>query len=105
MRSGKSMSSGASDRRCARRRRPPTASQLTLTTCVSAWRGEGRAHYSSLLGRRPQLAVADRSLMNQRETLRLTEVRRDAGFGEEQDVASAGARVAAIEASVPPIRR
>jgi multidrug efflux system outer membrane protein len=31
-------------------------------------------------------------------------VRRDAGFGEEQDVASAAARVAAIEASLPPIR-
>ena len=46
-----------------------------------------------------QLAVLDRSLANQRETLRLTEVRRDAGFGEEQDVASAAARVAAIEAA------
>jgi multidrug efflux system outer membrane protein len=61
-------------------------------------------NYFELRGLQQQLAVADRSLMNQRETLRLTEVRRDAGFGEEQDVASAGARVAAIEASVPPIR-
>ena len=31
-------------------------------------------------------------------------MRRDAGIGEEQDVASAAARVAAIEASIPPIR-
>jgi len=61
-------------------------------------------NYFELRGLQQQLAVADRSLANQRETLRLTEVRRDAGFGEEQDVASAGARVAAIEASVPPIR-
>jgi multidrug efflux system outer membrane protein len=61
-------------------------------------------NYFELRGLQRQLAVADRSLMNQRETLRLTEIRRDAGFGEEQDVASAGARVAAIEASVPPIR-
>jgi multidrug efflux system outer membrane protein len=61
-------------------------------------------NYFELRGLQQQLAVADRSLMNQRETLRLTEIRRDAGFGEEQDVASAGARVAAIEASVPPIR-
>jgi multidrug efflux system outer membrane protein len=61
-------------------------------------------NYFELRGLQQQLAVADRSLMNQRETLRLTEVRRDAGFGEEQDVASAGARVAAIEASIPPIR-
>jgi len=61
-------------------------------------------NYFELRGLQQQLAVADRSLTNQRETLRLTEVRRDAGFGEEQDVASASARVAAIEASVPPIR-
>jgi multidrug efflux system outer membrane protein len=61
-------------------------------------------NYFELRGLQQQLAVAERSLTNQRETLRLTEVRRDAGFGEEQDVASAAARVAAIEASVPPIR-
>jgi multidrug efflux system outer membrane protein len=61
-------------------------------------------NYFELRGLQQQLAVADRSLTNQRETLRLTEIRRDAGFGEEQDVASAGARVAAIEASIPPIR-
>jgi multidrug efflux system outer membrane protein len=43
-------------------------------------------------------------LVNQRETLRLTTVRRDAGIGEEQDVASASARVSAIEAELPPLR-
>ena len=61
-------------------------------------------NYFELRGLQQQLAVADRSLVNQRETLRLTQVRRDAGIGEEQDVASAAARVAAIEASIPPIR-
>jgi len=61
-------------------------------------------NYFELRGLQQQLAVAERSLVNQRETLRLTEVRRDAGIGEEQDVASAAARVAAIEASIPPIR-
>jgi multidrug efflux system outer membrane protein len=60
--------------------------------------------YFELRGLQYQLAVAERSLSNQRETLRLTQVRRDAGFGEEQDVASAAARVAAIEASIPPLR-
>ena len=60
--------------------------------------------YFELRGLQQQLAVAERSLANQRETLRLTEVRRDAGFGQELDVASAAARVAAIEASLPPIR-
>jgi multidrug efflux system outer membrane protein len=61
-------------------------------------------NYFELRGLQQRLAVAERSLSNQQETLRLTRVRRDAGIGEEQDVASAGARVAAIEASIPPIR-
>ena len=61
-------------------------------------------NYFEIRGLQQQLAVAERSLANQQETLRLARVRRDAGFGEEQDVASAAARVAAIEASFPPIR-
>src|SRR5207247_3601408 len=61
-------------------------------------------NYFELRGWQQRLAVAQRSLANQRETLRLTRVRREAGIGEEFDVASAAARVAAIEASLPPIR-
>jgi multidrug efflux system outer membrane protein len=61
-------------------------------------------NYFELRGIQQQLSVLDRSLTNQRETRRLTEVRRDAGIGEEQDVASASARVSAIEAAVPPLR-
>jgi multidrug efflux system outer membrane protein len=61
-------------------------------------------NYFELRGLQQQLVVAERSLTNQRETLRLTTVRRDAGIGEEQDVASAAARVAGTEATVPPLR-
>jgi multidrug efflux system outer membrane protein len=61
-------------------------------------------NYFELRGYQQQEAVATRSLSNQQETLRLTTVRRDAGIGEEQDVASAAARVAAIESALPPIR-
>jgi multidrug efflux system outer membrane protein len=61
-------------------------------------------NYFELRGIQRQLSVLDRSLANQRETLRLTQARRDAGIGGEQDVASAAARVAAIEAAVPPLR-
>jgi outer membrane protein, multidrug efflux system len=61
-------------------------------------------NYFELRGLQQRLAVAERSLSNQQETLRLTQVRRDAGIGEEQDVASAAARVAAIDAGIPPIR-
>ena len=61
-------------------------------------------NYFELRGIQRQLSVLDRSLANQRATLRLTEARRDAGIGGEQDVASASARVSAIEADVPPLR-
>jgi multidrug efflux system outer membrane protein len=61
-------------------------------------------NYFELRGLQHQLDVAERSLTNQRETLRLTIVRRDAGIGEEQDVASASARVAGTEATIPPLR-
>ena len=61
-------------------------------------------NYFELRGLQHQLDVAERSLTNQRETLRLTAVRRDAGIGEEQDVASASARVAGTEATMPPLR-
>ena len=61
-------------------------------------------NYFDLRGLQQQLAVAERSLTNQREALRLSGVRRDAGVGEEQDVASAAASVAAVEASIPPLR-
>src|SRR5438477_13163631 len=60
-------------------------------------------NYFELRGAQWRLAVAERSLTNQRETLRLTQLRRDAGVGEEQDVASAAARVAVIESTIPAI--
>jgi len=60
-------------------------------------------NYFELRGAQWRLAVAQRSLTNQRETLRLTQLRRDAGVGEEQDVASAAARVAAIESTIPSL--
>jgi multidrug efflux system outer membrane protein len=61
-------------------------------------------NYFELRGLQQRLSVVDRSLVNQRETLRLTTLRRDAGIGEEEDVASASARVAAIESQRPPLR-
>src|SRR5712672_1205709 len=60
-------------------------------------------NYFELRGAQWRLTVAERSLTNQRETLRLTQLRRDAGVGEEQDVASAAARVAVIESTIPSL--
>jgi outer membrane protein, multidrug efflux system len=88
--------------------RAAAATAESLTAGLDAARvtvaAEVARNYFELRGLQQQLAVADRSLTNQRETLHLTEVRRDAGIGEEQDVASAAARVAATEASLPPLR-
>ena len=60
-------------------------------------------NYFLLRGAQWRLAVAQRSLVNQQDTLKWTEVRRDAGVGEEQDVASAAARVAQTAATIPDI--
>ncbi len=61
-------------------------------------------NYFELRGLQQQIAVTERSLTNARETQRLSQVRRDAGVGEEQDVASASARLAAVESGLPPLR-
>jgi outer membrane protein, multidrug efflux system len=60
-------------------------------------------NYFELRGAQWRLAVANRQLENQRKTLKLTKLRRDEGVGEEQDVASAAARVAATEATIPTL--
>jgi multidrug efflux system outer membrane protein len=60
--------------------------------------------YFEMRGLQQQLAVAERSLDNQGQTFRLTRVRSTEGFGEELDVASASARVSAIQATVPPLQ-
>ena len=65
---------------------------------------EAARNYFELRGIQQQIGVAELSLANARETQRLSQVRRDAGIGEEQDVASARARVAAVESGLPPLR-
>jgi len=61
-------------------------------------------NYFEMRGLQQRLAVAERNLSNQQETLRITRVRDDEGFSEPQDLASAAAHFAAVEASIPPIR-
>ena len=59
-------------------------------------------NYVELRGAQKRLAVARTNLGYQRETLELTRVRLDLGRGSELDVASAAARLAATEATIPP---
>lgn len=60
-------------------------------------------NYLELRGAQARLKVANRNLETQRETLRLTKVRFDAGAGSPIDVASAQARLNATEAAIPDL--
>ncbi len=79
------------------------AARANLHAAQVSVAAEVARNYLELLGaeRRYEVAVANRD--NQQETLRLTRVRYELGRGTELDLASAAARLAAIEASLPPL--
>ncbi|HEY8681727.1 MAG TPA: efflux transporter outer membrane subunit, partial [Rhodanobacter sp.] len=58
-------------------------------------------HYFDLRGTQLRIEVARRDITNQRASLKLIKSRADIGTGSEQDVASAGARLSAVEAQLP----
>src|SRR6185503_2273683 len=60
-------------------------------------------NYVELRGAQKRLAVARANLGYSQETLELTRVRLELGRGSELDVASAEARRAATEATIPPL--
>lgn len=60
-------------------------------------------NYLELRGAQARLKVAQRNLETQRETVRLTKVRFDAGAGSPIDVASAQARLNATESVIPAL--
>jgi len=60
-------------------------------------------NYVELRGAQKRLRVAQTNLGYQQETLELTRVRLELGRGTELDVASAAARLAATEATIPPL--
>jgi multidrug efflux system outer membrane protein len=60
-------------------------------------------NYVELRGAQKRLNVARQNLGYQRETLDLTRVRLELGRGSELDVASAAARLAATEATIPSL--
>jgi multidrug efflux system outer membrane protein len=60
-------------------------------------------NYIELRGAQKRLSVARQNLGYQQETLDLTRVRLELGRGSELDVASAAARLAATEATIPPL--
>ena len=60
-------------------------------------------NYVELRGAQKRLGVARQNLGYQQDTLDLTRVRLELGRGSELDVASAAARLAATEATIPPL--
>jgi multidrug efflux system outer membrane protein len=59
--------------------------------------------YFELRGQQTELAVAQRNVENQRETLDITNVRLDAGRGTELDTSRAQAQLSATLASIAPL--
>ena len=60
-------------------------------------------NYFELRGAQARRLVAEANAQTQRETLRLTTVRRTIGYEDPVDVASAQARLSATEALIPPL--
>jgi multidrug efflux system outer membrane protein len=79
------------------------AAQADLRDAQVTVAAEVARNYLELRGYQARLAVANRNLDTQRETLRLTQVRYNAGSGSPIDVASAQARLNATEAVIPAL--
>ncbi|USQ95587.1 efflux transporter outer membrane subunit [Caulobacter sp. RL271] len=77
------------------------AAQAELRDAQVTVAAEVARNYLELRGAQARLNVATRNLETQRETVRLTKVRFDAGAGSPIDVASAQARLNATEAAIP----
>jgi multidrug efflux system outer membrane protein len=75
--------------------------QATLADTQVSVAAEVARNYFELRGSQRQLAVARDNIANQREALRLTQIRYDAGRVTELDVDSALSRLKATEATVP----
>ncbi|MDB2437877.1 efflux transporter outer membrane subunit [Hellea sp.] len=61
-------------------------------------------NYLDMRGAQAQLTVAEENALVQTETLRLTELIRDAGRGTDLDVEQARAQLETTRASIPPLR-
>jgi len=77
------------------------AAEATLRDVQVLVAAEVASTYLELRAAQKRLRVAEENLTNQRETLRLTEVRYALGRGSELDVASARAALSATEAQIP----
>ena len=80
------------------------ASQAGVHAAQTAVAAEVARNYLELRGLQLRLAVARDSIVNQRESLRLTSARLDAGRGTQLDVARAQTQLAVTEAILPTLQ-
>jgi len=80
------------------------ASQAGVHGARTSVAAEVARNYLTLRGLQQRLAVAQASLTNQRDSLRLTEVRFDAGRGTPLDVARARSLLDSTEATLPALQ-
>ena len=66
--------------------------------------GEVARSYMDLRGAQLKRSILEATLKTQREVLELTGDRRDAGMGNDADVANAAAQVSSAEAQLPPLQ-
>jgi multidrug efflux system outer membrane protein len=81
-----------------------SASEAGLHAAHTAVAAEVARYYLELRGLQERLRVTEASLVNQRESLRITEARFDAGRANQLDVAGARGLVASTEAVLPALQ-
>jgi len=77
------------------------ASEAALHNAQVSLLAEVARNYFELRGSQLRLDIARRDIESQQQTVHLTEVRQQLGSGSEQDVASAKARLSAVQAQLP----
>jgi len=77
------------------------AGEAALRDAQVSLLAEVARNYFVLRGSQLRLDIARRDIENLRQTVHLTEVRQQLGAGSEQDVASAKARLSAVQAQLP----
>jgi multidrug efflux system outer membrane protein len=77
------------------------ASEAALQDVQVSLFAEVARNYFALRGVQQRQAIARRDIANQRDTLKLIRARAEVGTASEQDVASAEARLSAVEAQLP----
>jgi multidrug efflux system outer membrane protein len=77
------------------------ASEAALHNAQVSLLAEVARNYFELRGSQLRLDIAQRDIESQQQTVHLTDLRQQLGSGSEQDVASAKARLAAVQAQLP----